>query len=298
MFYPRPARRQQVASGEGTFERRAGRAPARGHSRGRCRGIQPADGPGRGRHSGAAPSASPRTDRSENRRAQGPHRQDHRRRHAGRVPERRGSVPARSRCSGRWPSATPATPEDQRIVFRIGINLGDIIVEDDDIFGDGVNVAARLEALAEPGGICISALCTTRSAASSISPSRIWASRRSRTSPGRCGSTASLGRRKREARRQPSPPPCPARQAVDRRPAVPEHERRPGAGIFRRWHGRGDHHRAVAHPLAVRDRPQFELHLQGPSGRCEAGRPRAWASAMCSKARCAKAAVGCASPPS
>src|SRR6516162_3708876 len=47
-------------------------------------------------------------------------------------------------------------PEDRRIRFRIGINLGDVIVEDDDIFGDGVNVAARLEALAEPGGVCIS----------------------------------------------------------------------------------------------------------------------------------------------
>jgi TolB-like protein len=47
-------------------------------------------------------------------------------------------------------------PEDRRIKFRIGINLGDVIVEDDDIFGDGVNVAARLEALAEPRGICIS----------------------------------------------------------------------------------------------------------------------------------------------
>jgi adenylate cyclase len=47
-------------------------------------------------------------------------------------------------------------PEDRRIRFRIGINLGDIIVDGDDIFGDGVNVAARLEALAEPGGICVS----------------------------------------------------------------------------------------------------------------------------------------------
>jgi adenylate cyclase len=47
-------------------------------------------------------------------------------------------------------------PEDKRISFRIGINIGDVIVEPDDIFGDGVNIAARLEALAEPGGICIS----------------------------------------------------------------------------------------------------------------------------------------------
>src|ERR1700732_4231587 len=45
---------------------------------------------------------------------------------------------------------------DERISFRIGINLGDVIAEPDDIDGDGVNIAARLEALAEPNGICIS----------------------------------------------------------------------------------------------------------------------------------------------
>ena len=50
----------------------------------------------------------------------------------------------------------PEMSEERRIRFRIGVNLGDVIVEDHDIFGDGVNVAARLEALAEPGGICIS----------------------------------------------------------------------------------------------------------------------------------------------
>jgi TolB-like protein/class 3 adenylate cyclase/cytochrome c-type biogenesis protein CcmH/NrfG len=48
-------------------------------------------------------------------------------------------------------------PEDRRIAFRIGINVGDVIVEDDDLYGDGVNVAARLESLAEPGGVCVSA---------------------------------------------------------------------------------------------------------------------------------------------
>jgi TolB-like protein/class 3 adenylate cyclase/Flp pilus assembly protein TadD len=46
-------------------------------------------------------------------------------------------------------------PEDRRITYRMGINIGDIIVEGDDIYGDGVNIAARLEGLAEPGGICV-----------------------------------------------------------------------------------------------------------------------------------------------
>jgi adenylate cyclase len=47
-------------------------------------------------------------------------------------------------------------PAERRIEFRIGLNLGDIIIDDNDIYGDGVNIAARLEALAEPGGICVS----------------------------------------------------------------------------------------------------------------------------------------------
>jgi adenylate cyclase len=50
----------------------------------------------------------------------------------------------------------PMVTDERRIRFRIGVNLGDVIVEEHDIFGDGVNIAARLEALAEPGGICIS----------------------------------------------------------------------------------------------------------------------------------------------
>jgi adenylate cyclase len=47
-------------------------------------------------------------------------------------------------------------PQEQRIEFRIGIHVGDIIIDDNDIFGDGVNIAARLEGIAEPGGICLS----------------------------------------------------------------------------------------------------------------------------------------------
>src|ERR1700733_11382706 len=53
-------------------------------------------------------------------------------------------------------SRNASVAEDRRIDFRIGINVGDIIIDGDDIFGDGVNIAARLEALCVPGGVCIS----------------------------------------------------------------------------------------------------------------------------------------------
>jgi class 3 adenylate cyclase len=59
------------------------------------------------------------------------------------------------KSSGGW-SMGAGCPEERRIKLRIGVNLGDGIVEEHDIFGDGVNVSARLEVLAEPGGICIS----------------------------------------------------------------------------------------------------------------------------------------------
>src|SRR6516225_5579625 len=49
-----------------------------------------------------------------------------------------------------------SVPPEQRIDFRLGLNVGDIVIEAGDIYGDGMNVAARLEALAEPGGICVS----------------------------------------------------------------------------------------------------------------------------------------------
>jgi TolB-like protein/class 3 adenylate cyclase/Flp pilus assembly protein TadD len=57
----------------------------------------------------------------------------------------------------RWADANTVLPADKRIELRIGINLGDVVVEGGDLFGDGVNVAARLQEVAEPGGICVAA---------------------------------------------------------------------------------------------------------------------------------------------
>ena len=51
-----------------------------------------------------------------------------------------------------------ALPQEQRIELRAGINLGDVVIDGDDIHGDGVNVAARLEEIAEPGGVCVSGM--------------------------------------------------------------------------------------------------------------------------------------------
>ena len=64
----------------------------------------------------------------------------------------RAAVQFQTRIKG----ITTADAEDRRIAFRVGVNIGDVIIEPHDIFGDGVNIAARLESIAEPGGICIS----------------------------------------------------------------------------------------------------------------------------------------------
>ena len=127
-------------------------------------------------------------------------------------------------------------PSDRRIEFRMGINLGDIMKDGRDIYGDGVNVAARLEALAEPGGICVSRVVRVQVRDKLAFSSRTWASSRSRTSRGRYASTVYC------SRTGPVPPnrhrdidkiaALSARQAIDRGAAVPEHERRLRAGIL------------------------------------------------------------------
>ncbi len=74
------------------------------------------------------------------------------------------SVVDAMRCAIRWQAAMAERGDaaDSRIEWRIGINLGDVIIDGDDIFGDGVNIAARLEAMAEPGGICIARTVLTQ----------------------------------------------------------------------------------------------------------------------------------------
>ncbi|MGA8582583.1 MAG: adenylate/guanylate cyclase domain-containing protein [Roseiarcus sp.] len=72
--------------------------------------------------------------------------------------------------------------EDRRMQFRIGVNVGDVMVKEGDIFGDGVNIAARLEGLAEPGGICISRGIHDHVAKNCRTISKTWANKASRTS--------------------------------------------------------------------------------------------------------------------
>ncbi len=84
-------------------------------------------------------------------------------------------------------------PEPRRIEFRIGVNLGDIIIDEQDIYGDGVNVAARLEALAEPGGGArVANRARPRSRQARFRLRRSWRTTGHRqTSRGQCGFTAS-----------------------------------------------------------------------------------------------------------
>ena len=87
-----------------------------------------------------------------------------------------GAVRAALQFQTRVKELTVADTDDRRIAFRVGINVGDVIVEPHDVFGDGVNIAARLESIAEPGGICVSASAYDQEARSGLSL-LIWAIR-------------------------------------------------------------------------------------------------------------------------
>ena len=143
----------------------------------------------------------------------------------------------------RMAAANSGQPDEAPIVLRIGVNLGDVMVEGSDLYGDGMNIAARLEGVAEPGGILVSGTAFDyvrnkvkvsfedlgeRSVKNMAEPVRTYRVQRG------------AGRTKGAPRLDL------ARQAVDCGSAFPEHERRTGTRIFRGRHGRGNHNRIVA----------------------------------------------------
>jgi len=102
-----------------------------------------------------------------------------------------------------------ATPAQRRIEFRMGINVGDIIIEDGDIFGNGVNIAARLEAWPSRAVSACRRVCRKTPQASLILPSKTSASSSSKTLLGRCGCSESRSARRKPPRRQCRRSPCP-----------------------------------------------------------------------------------------
>jgi len=103
------------------------------------------------------------------------------------------------------PEQDSEVPADSRIELRIGINLGDVIVEGDDLYGDGVNIAARIEALADAGGVFVSNTVHDHVRDRLPFAFEDLGEQRFRTLPARCGCSArSSARRKRPRRRQPS----------------------------------------------------------------------------------------------
>ena len=144
-------------------------------------------------------------------------------------------------------------PAERRIEFRIGVHLGDVVEESDgDLMGDAVNIAARLEGIARPGAICLSeqAYWQVKIAArpDRRRPRPDAAQEHRRAGPGLfargrsrfAGKDRDLGPggSANEAARA-------AGQALHCGARVSEHERRPGAGVFRRRHRRGHHHRSL-----------------------------------------------------
>jgi class 3 adenylate cyclase len=137
-----------------------------------------------------------------------------------------------------------AEEEDRRIAFRVGVNIGDIIVEAHDIFGDGVNIAARLESIAEPGGICISSTAYDyirgkvgiafvdlgeQSLKNIARPVRVYAA--TAVGAGHLAPAEAVGSL------EPSSKPLPLPDRPSIAIAVREHERRSRARILRRWNG-------------------------------------------------------------
>jgi len=121
--------------------------------------------------------------------------------------------------------------EAKRIVYRVGVNLGDVLIDGDDILGDGVNIAARLEGICEPGGVLISGAAYEQ-ARGKIEAKFLDLGEKTLKNIGGAGP---------DALSRPAGAPGTA-PALHRRPAVRKSRRRRGARIFRRrCHGEPDH---------------------------------------------------------
>ena len=127
------------------------------------------------------------------------------------------AVTAQSSCRSGMAAANDELPEERRIVLRIGINLGDVVVEGGDLYGDGVNVAARLQSIAGPGDICVSGKrlrpgqAEARSAASTN-----LVRKQSRTSASRCPvyRVETTGSREYHGRRRANALPLPTKPSI------------------------------------------------------------------------------------
>ena len=205
---------------------------------------------------------------------------------------RRRRQRARWRSRRRWPRPSRTRREGERIRYRIGINLGDVIVEGDDIYGDGVNVAARLQALAPPGGVALSRNVRDQvDRQDRVPSSRIWASTRCKNierpvhvfavRPAR-GAVGACGDARQRAR-------------VHLRAAVRQHERRPGAGVLlatasaRTSSPTCPRFRRCGSPRAT---PRSRSRASTSTCRRSRGSSR---SATCSKAACARPGAACGS---
>ena len=167
-------------------------------------------------------------------------------------------------------------PPERRIEFRVGIHLGDVVEESDgDLMGDGVNVAARLEGVAEPGAICLSedAYRQVKSRLD-LRVSDLGLIQLKNIAEQVHVYSLDVGQpAEREAGIAPAWQIRPA-TALPRGAAVRQHRRRPGAGLLRRrCHGEPDL-RPFAHLRRFRHRAQHGLHIQGQGRRRETDRSR------------------------
>jgi class 3 adenylate cyclase len=157
-------------------------------------------------------------------------------------------------------------PEAKSVVYRIGVHLGDVLVDGEDVLGDGVNIATRLEGVAEPGGVCVSGsafdhvrgrveaefIDLGEKALKNIArPVRVYALEVSEIA------RASASR---------------ARASLHRGAALHQSVERPEPGLLRRRDHRKSDDGLVAHPQQLRHRPQYRLHLQGQEPRRQGDR--------------------------